>query len=70
MKYVLSRRPRKTLIHSNQGLQYGSDAWKRFHKDNHFESSMSRRANCWDNPVAEGDVRMSLHRPQRFLMTF
>ena len=53
LKAVRSRRPRKTLIHSDQGTQYGSDAWRRFCKVNHLEPSMSRRANCWDNAVAE-----------------
>jgi len=53
MKAVRSRRPRKTLIHSDQGTQYGSDAWRRFCKTNHLEPSMSRRANCWDNAVVE-----------------
>ena len=53
LKAVRSRRPRKTLIHSDQGTQYGSDAWRRFCKTNHLEPSMSRRANCWDNAVAE-----------------
>jgi putative transposase len=52
-KAIRSRRPRKTLIHSDQGTQYGSDAWRRFCKANHLEPSMSRRANCWDNAVAE-----------------
>lgn len=53
MKALRSRRPRKALIHSDQGSQYGSDAWRRFCKDNHLEPSMSRRGNCWDNAVAE-----------------
>lgn len=52
-KAVRHRRPRKTLIHSDQGTQYGSDAWRRFCKANHLEPSMSRRGNCWDNAVAE-----------------
>lgn len=50
---VRLRKPRKTLIHSDQGTQYGSDAWRRFCKANHLEPSMSRRGNCWDNAVAE-----------------
>lgn len=50
---VRSRRPKDTLIHSDQGTQYGSDAWKRFCKSNHLEPSMSRRGNCWGNAVAE-----------------
>lgn len=53
LKAVRSRRARKTLNHSDQGTQYGSDAWRRFCKANHLEPSMSRRANCWDNAVAE-----------------
>jgi putative transposase len=47
------RRPRGTLIHSDQGTQYGSDAWRRFCRSNHLEPSMSRKGNCWDNAVAE-----------------
>jgi putative transposase len=50
---VRQRRPRCTLIHSDQGSQYGSDDWRRFCKNNHLEPSMSRRGNCWDNAVAE-----------------
>jgi putative transposase len=53
MMAVRHRRPRRTLIHSDQGTQYGSDAWKRFCKSNHLEPSMSRKGNCWDNAVAE-----------------
>jgi len=50
---VRRRRPRGTLIHSDQGSQYGSDAWRRFCRSNHLEPSMSRKGNCWDNAVAE-----------------
>ena len=50
---VRRRNPRKTLIHSDQGSQYGSDAWRRFCLEHHLEPSMSRRGNCWDNAVAE-----------------
>jgi len=50
---VRRRRPKNTLIHSDQGTQYGSDAWKRFCRSNHLEPSMSRKGNCWDNAVAE-----------------
>lgn len=46
-KAIRCRRPRKTLIHSDQGTQYGSDAWRRFCKANHLEPSMSRRGNCY-----------------------
>ena len=50
---VRRRRPRRTVIHSDQGSQYGSDDWRRFCRTNHLEPSMSRRGNCWDNAVAE-----------------
>jgi putative transposase len=50
---VRRRRPRRTVIHSDQGTQYGSDAWRRFCRSHHLEPSMSRKANCWDNAVAE-----------------
>ena len=50
---VRRRRPRGTLIHSDQGTQFGSDAWRRFCRTNHLEPSMSRKGNCWDNAVAE-----------------
>jgi putative transposase len=50
---VQARRPRQTIIHSDQGTQYGSDAWRRFCKSNHLEPSMSRRGNRRDNAVAE-----------------
>jgi putative transposase len=50
---VKRRSPKKTLIHSDQGSQYGSDDWRRFCRTNRLEPSMSRRGNCWDNAVAE-----------------
>jgi putative transposase len=50
---VRRRRPRGTLIHSDQGTQFGCDAWRRFCRANHLEPSMSRKGNCWDNAVAE-----------------
>jgi putative transposase len=53
MMAVRKRRPKRALIHSDQGTQYGSDDWQRFCRTNHLEPSMSRRGNCWDNAVAE-----------------
>ena len=50
---VKRRRPRGTIIHSDQGVQFGSDAWRRFCRANHLEPSMSRKGNCWDNAVVE-----------------
>jgi putative transposase len=53
MMAVKRRRPRGTVIHSDQGCQYGSDDWRRLCRTNRLEPSMSRRGNCWDNAVAE-----------------
>src|SRR5262245_4602434 len=50
---VRRRRPHGTVIHSDQGTQYGCDAWRRFGHSNRLEPSMSRKGNCWDNAVAE-----------------
>jgi putative transposase len=50
---VRRRRQRGTIIHSDQGTQFGSDAWRRFCRANHLEPSTSRKGNCWDNAVAE-----------------
>lgn len=53
LQAVRRRRSRGTMIHSDQGTQFGSDAWRRFCRSNHLEPSMSRKGNCWDNAVAE-----------------
>ena len=50
---VRRRKPQHVLIHSDQGSQCGSDAWRRFCREHHLEPSMSRRGNCWDHAVAE-----------------
>ncbi|WP_396225097.1 DDE-type integrase/transposase/recombinase [Gemmatimonas sp.] len=47
------RRPRGTIIHSDQTVQFGSDAWRRFCRANHLGPSMSRTGNCRDNAVVE-----------------
>lgn len=50
---VKQRRPRGTVIHADQGVQYGSDARHRFCRSNGLEPSMSRNGNCSENAVAE-----------------
>ncbi len=51
---VWRRKPQhQVLVHSDQGSQYGSDAWLRFCKAHNLKPSMSRRGNCWDNSVVE-----------------
>jgi len=54
MMAIWRRQPTGTvLVHSDQGVQYTSDDWQRFLKDNKLEISMSRKGNCHDNAVAE-----------------
>jgi putative transposase len=53
LKAVRARNPRDTIVHSDQGCQYGSYEWKRFCKTNRLRPSMSRKGNCYDNAVAE-----------------
>src|SRR5688572_6895854 len=50
---VRGGRPGGALMHSEQGTEFGSDAWRRFCRSNHLEPSMSRKGNCWDNAAAE-----------------
>ena len=50
---VRRRHSKRSILHSDQRSRYGSDDWQRFCRNNHFEPSMSRRGNCWDNAVAE-----------------
>lgn len=51
---VWRRKPtERTIVHSDQGSQYGSDDFKRFCAAHNLEPSMSRRGNCWGNAVAE-----------------
>ena len=67
LQAVRARRPRGTLIDSDQGGQYGSDAWRRFCRSNRLEPSMSREGNCWDNAVAEafsGSLKKELIKKQ------
>lgn len=52
---IWRRRPKGVvMIHSDQGVQYGSDDWQRFCATHGLEVSMSRRGNCrttrWPNP--------------------
>lgn len=50
---VRQRKPYRTIVHSDQGSQYGSDNWRRFSQSNKLEPSMSHRGNCWNNAVTE-----------------
>ena len=49
-----ARRPKPGLIHhSDRGAQYASHRYRETLDARGIECSMSRRANCWDNAVAE-----------------
>ena len=53
-KAILRRRPGQGLmIHSDRGVQYASSGFRAVLQKHRFVQSMSRRANCWDNAVAE-----------------
>lgn len=41
------------VFHSDRGAQYASNAYQKALDANGITCSMSRRANCWDNAVAE-----------------
>lgn len=42
------------LFHSDRGIQYASKEFRKLLKSNYLiDQSMSRKANCWDNAVAE-----------------
>lgn len=45
--------PKGVLLHSDQGSQYCSKAYRRLILTHQLTQSMSRRGNCWDNAVAE-----------------
>jgi putative transposase len=45
------------LFHSDRGVQYASGAHQELLEQNGVIASMSRKANCWDNAVAESFFR-------------
>jgi transposase InsO family protein len=49
------RRPAKgqLIFHSDRGVQYASDAFRRLLKAHGIEGSMSRKGDCWDNAPVE-----------------
>lgn len=49
-----ARRPALGLLHhSDRGVQYACGVYRQLLEANGLRASMSRRANCWDNAVAE-----------------
>lgn len=53
LKASRARKPRGSMIHSDQRAQYGSDNWRRFFRSHSLVPSMSRKASCWYNAIAE-----------------
>jgi transposase InsO family protein len=45
--------PNKLIFHSDRGVQYTCNDFRKILAKNFIKQSMSRRANCWDNAVAE-----------------
>lgn len=41
------------IFHSDRGVQYACDEFRALIVENKILQSMSRRANCWDNAIAE-----------------
>lgn len=53
-KALWRRKPGKGLIvHSDQGVQYACNEFRKTLKKHDFIQSMSRKGDCWDNAVAE-----------------
>src|SRR5690606_40248342 len=41
------------IFHSDRGIQYACEEFREVTVENRIVQSMSRKANCWDNAVAE-----------------
>lgn len=51
---IARQRPGESLIaHSDRGVQYASEHYRRLLKEYGITCSMSRRGNCWDNAPME-----------------
>ena len=44
------------LLHSDRGVQYRGNEYQQTLNDLGITASMSRKGNCWDNPVAESTI--------------
>ena len=45
--------PKNVIVHSDRGSQYCSIKYQNIIRDYRLVGSMSRKANCWDNAIAE-----------------
>jgi putative transposase len=51
---IAAKRPGAGLIHhSDRGIQYASEAYRRVIRSSGFQASMSRKGNCYDNATRE-----------------
>ena len=72
LKSALGQRQASTqglMFHSDRGSQYASTDYQIALQDAEIQCSMSRRANCWDNAVAEsffGTLKTELIHPRIF----
>jgi putative transposase len=59
----------RPLVHSDQGFQYQHRSWRALLQDADAVQSMSRKANCYDNALAEnffGHLKSELFHHNRF----
>ena len=71
LRQALDRRhpPERLLHHSDRGKQYASGDYRKLMKDHGLISSMSRKADCWDNAPMEsfwGTLKQELIYHERF----
>ncbi len=62
-------RPTRLIHHSDQGVQYASDAYQQILDDHSITPSMSRKGDCWDNAVTEsffGTLKTELVHHERY----
>jgi len=67
---LANREPNHTVLHhSDQGAEYTNKDYQALLNENQMNISMSRKANCYDNAVAESffkTIKSELTRKQRF----
>jgi len=53
MAVTIRKPPNGLIFHSDRGIQYASDAFRKLLKLYGMQQSMSRKGNCWDNSCVE-----------------
>lgn len=70
MRAISTLQPgQRPLVHSDQGFQYQHRSWRALIQDADASQSMSRKANCYDNAVAEnffGHLKSEMFHHNRF----